>query len=96
MDEIIKLMGLLGAVVLPLFNIPLIYRVIQRKSSDDLSLIWVVGVWSCIVLMTPAGFVSQEVVWRIYSYFNVTLFTGVLIVAVKYRTFNGKANNEQL
>ncbi len=90
MEQVISTLGLIGGIILPLFNIPLIYRMIQRKSSDDLSLIWVIGVWVCIVLMTPAGFTSKEVVWRIYSYFNITLFTCVMIVTLKYRHFNGK------
>ena len=88
MEQLITTAGLIGGIVLPLFNIPLIMRIIKRKSSDDLSLIWVIGVWVCIVLMTPAGFTSKETVWRIYSYFNITLFTGVMIATLRYRNFD--------
>lgn len=78
-------LALVAAILLPLFNIPLVIKIIHRKSSRDLSLIWVMGVWICIVLMAPSAFRSQDVVWRTFSYINVSLFTCVMIVAVKYR-----------
>ncbi|MFT5387569.1 MAG: hypothetical protein ACI9F2_000645 [Lysobacterales bacterium] len=92
MEVLVKYAGLIGGVLLPLFNIPLIVRIIKRKSSDDLSLVWVIGVWVCVVLMTPAGFTSEDIVWRIYSYFNITLFTGVMVATLKYRRKNDKRN----
>ena len=91
MSHIVEILGLVGSVALPLFNIPLIYKMIKRKSSQDMSLVWVIGVWVCIVMMTPSGFTSDDVVWRTFSYFNITLFTCVMIVAVKYR--NGHESN---
>lgn len=81
----INTLGVIAGVILPFFNIPLIVKIVKRQSSRDLSLIWVIGVWVCVVLMAPSGFVSQDVVWRTYNYFNVTLFTCVMVVAVKYR-----------
>lgn len=81
----IEKIGVIAAIVLPLFNIPLITKMIKRKSSQDISLIWVVGVWICIVFMAPSGFVSQDVVWRTFNYLNVTMFTLVMFVTVKYR-----------
>jgi len=83
--SLIDKVALVAAIALPLFNIPLIMRMIQRKSSQDLSLTWVLGVWVCIVLMAPSGFQSEDTVWRIYNYFNVTLFTCVMIITLKYR-----------
>ncbi len=84
-DGIIEKMGMVAGIVLPFFNIPLIVRIIKRKSSQDMSLIWVVGVWVCIMLMAPSGFASKDIVWRTYNYFNVVFFTAVMVVAVKYR-----------
>ena len=89
MDNLINVLGLVGGIMLPLFNVPLIYKIIKRKSSNDLSLVWVVGVWICIVMMTPSGFQSEDIVWRTYSYFNIILFTGVVFTAIKYRSKNG-------
>jgi len=79
--------ALVAGIALPFFNIPLIIRIIKRKSSQDLSLCWVLGVWTCIVLMAPSGFQSEDTVWRIYNYFNVTLFTCVVFTTLKYRKF---------
>lgn len=90
---LIDKIAFVAAVALPLFNIPLILRIIRRKSSDDLSLCWVLGVWTCIVLMAPSGFQSEDIVWRVYNYVNVTFFTCVMIVTLKYRNF---AQNEQV
>ena len=85
MEEIFEKIGLIAAICLPLFNIPLIMKIIQRKSSDDISLTWVIGVWVCIVLMAPDGLVSDDLVWRVFNYVNVICFTGVLVTVLKYR-----------
>jgi len=45
-----KSIGMVASLTLPLFNIPLIYKIKKTKSSKDLSLIWAIGVWFCIVL----------------------------------------------
>ena len=82
---VIDKIAFVGAIALPLFNIPLILRIIRRKSSQDLSLCWVLGVWACIVLMAPSGFQSPDIVWRVYNYFNITMFTGVVIATLRYR-----------
>jgi uncharacterized protein with PQ loop repeat len=80
--------ALITAVVLPLFNIPLILRIIKRRSSEDISLCWAMGVWVCILLMAPSGFRSQDIVWRVFNYANVALFSVVALVTLKYRRFS--------
>jgi uncharacterized protein with PQ loop repeat len=82
--------SLIAAVVLPFFNIPLILRVIRRKSSRDISLSWALGVWVCILLMAPSGFKSEDVVWRVFNYINTVFFTVVMLVVLRYR--NGGTN----
>lgn len=77
--------GLVMAVILPFFNIPLIVKIIQRKSSRDISLVWALGVWSCIILMAPSAFNSPDKVWRTFNYVNIVLFTCVVITTLKYR-----------
>ena len=79
----------IAAIILPLFNIPLILKMIKRKSSQDISLCWVLGVWACILLMAPSAFRSQDVVWRTFNYFNVVLFTIVALVTLRYRKGQG-------
>ena len=85
---VIDKVAFVAAIVLPLFNIPLIMRIIQRRSSSDLSLWWVLGVWTCIVLMAPSGLQSEDIVWRVFNYGNVLLFTVVMVVTLKYRKTN--------
>lgn len=87
-QSLINSIGVVAAAVLPLFNIPLIIRIVKRKSSGDISLSWAVGVWVCILFMSPSGFTSSDVVWRTFNYTNLLLFTGVAFVTVKYR--NGR------
>ena len=70
---------------MPLFNIPLIIRIVKRKSSKDISLVWALGVWVCILLMAPAGFVSEDMVLKAFNISNLTFFTLVVLVSVKYR-----------
>jgi uncharacterized protein with PQ loop repeat len=81
----LELLALIASVVMPLWNIPLIVKIIQRKSSDDLSLSWVWGVWACMLLMIPWALVTQELVLKVFSFVNFILFSGVLMAVIKYR-----------
>lgn len=83
--SLIDKIAFVAAIVLPLFNIPLIIRIVQRKSSKDISLWWVYGVWTCILLMAPSSFQSEDIVWRFFNYNNVFFFTAVVFVTFKYR-----------
>ena len=80
-----KTIGLWAAVILPLWDIPLIVRVIQRKSSQDISMLWVVGLWTTSVLMAPSAFISKDILAMGFNTMNVIMLTGVLIVVIKYR-----------
>jgi hypothetical protein len=84
----VEIMGLAASVAMPLWNIPLIVRIVKRRSSSDISLSWVLGVWVCALLMAPSGFVSNDIVWRTFNYMNIVLFTGVVVVVLKYRKKN--------
>lgn len=84
-EQMIKLVGMIAAVVLPFWNIPLILKIIKRRSSNDISAGWVVGVWVCTLLMVPSGIISADPVWRTYSIINIILFSGVVVVTLKYQ-----------
>ncbi|MBN2482621.1 MAG: hypothetical protein JXD21_00290 [Candidatus Omnitrophica bacterium] len=77
--------ALIAAIVLPLWNIPLIVRILQRKSSRDISIYWVLGVWICFLLMAPQAFRSTDLVWRAFNIMNLILFTMVAVVVLMYR-----------
>ncbi|MBI1870298.1 MAG: hypothetical protein HYS07_03790 [Chlamydiae bacterium] len=81
----IQEIGLVAAVILPLWNVPLIVRIIKRKSSRDMSLYWAGGVWICLVLMAPSGFVTGDRVWRVFNVENFFFFSCVLITILIYR-----------
>jgi FtsH-binding integral membrane protein len=72
---------------MPVWNIPLIVKIIRRRSSHDLSLSWLWGVWGCMLLMIPWAFLTKDTVLRAYSFVNFVLFSGVVAVVMKYRTF---------
>jgi hypothetical protein len=78
-------LGLVGAVVMPLFNIPLIVRLLKRKRSDDLSLTWAMGVWACIILMTPQVIVSENLTFKAFGIVNLFSFSIVAFLVLKYR-----------
>ena len=84
-DQMIMKIGLIAAIVLPLWNVPLIVRMAKRKSSQDISLFWVFGVWFSLLAMLPSGLVSQDVVWKTFNITNFVLFTCVVITACIYR-----------
>ena len=81
----IQLIGLIGAVAMPLWNIPLIARIEQRKSSKDLSVSWALGVLACILLMLPASLRSPDVILRVFGVANAALFSLVVIQILRYR-----------
>ncbi len=83
--EIFQKIGLVASIVMPLFNIPLIVKIVKRRSSADISISWVMGVWICCLLMAPSGFTSQDIVWRSFNIVNLVLFTGVVIAVLWYR-----------
>ncbi|MCA9401961.1 MAG: hypothetical protein KC713_10055 [Candidatus Omnitrophica bacterium] len=83
--EFWETIGMIAAVVMPMFNIPLIKRMVQRKSSQDISVTWTVGVWTCIILMTPAGLVTDDMVFKAFTLVNVVMFSLVVFFVLKYR-----------
>ena len=82
---ILHKIALVAAVILPFWNLPLIFRVIKRRSSLDISIFWAVGVWLCLLLMAPAGFISPDIIWRVFSIINFIMFSGVFMVIIIYR-----------
>lgn len=83
--ELVLTIGAVAGFILPFFNIPLIARMVKRKSSEDISLVWLLGVWICILLMSPAALTSQDVAFRAFGITNLLFFTVVVVVTLKYR-----------
>ncbi|UCB56490.1 MAG: hypothetical protein JSV30_04590 [Candidatus Omnitrophota bacterium] len=81
----IATMGMVGAVVLPLFNIALMTRIRRRKSSNDISMVWTIGVFSCVLIMLPSALVSTDLVFKLFSIINALLFSGVVYHVLRYR-----------
>ncbi|HNX67869.1 MAG TPA: hypothetical protein PLL75_03650 [Candidatus Omnitrophota bacterium] len=82
--RILNYVSLFASIILPLFNIPLIIRIVKRKSADDISLVWVFGVWICILLMSPGALTSKDATFYWFGWMNLIFFTGVVFVTVKY------------
>lgn len=81
----IETLGLIAAVALPLWNIPLIARIRQRRSSKDVSIWWAVGVWVCLLLMLPAGLRTHDAVFKTFTVANLVLFSAVVVYVLRYR-----------
>ncbi|MEI8011701.1 MAG: hypothetical protein WCI27_04365 [Candidatus Omnitrophota bacterium] len=81
----LEILALVASVVMPFWNIPLIHRIIQRKSSGDMSIAWLWGVWLCMLLMVPWAIVTTEMVLKVFSLVNFMLFSCVVVVVLKYR-----------
>jgi len=87
---------MVSAVVLPFFNIPLIIRIIRRRSSQDISLVWVIGVWVCIIGMLPSGLSSADPIWVVYSMVNTVFFTATLAVVLYFHPLSTRARSQRL
>ena len=81
----IETVGMIAAIILPFWNIPLILRIERRRSSDDISVLWAVGVFLCLLLMLPAGLTSADRVFKVFSIVNVILFSAVVVQVIRYR-----------
>ena len=81
----IKIIGMIAAIILPFWNIPLIVRIQKRKSSKDISLFWALGVLICFILMFPSAIVSEDVVFKTFSIVNIILFSLVVLQTLRYR-----------
>ena len=81
--------ALVASLILPLWNLPLIFRIYKRKSSKDISLYWAMGVWVCLVFMFPSAFRSKDMVWRVFNIVNFFFFTAVVIFVLAYRKGKG-------
>ncbi len=73
----IKILGLASGILMPFFNIPLIARILRRRSSADISIVWVVGCWVCVMGMLPSSLRSADMVLRFFGITNAIFFTGV-------------------
>lgn len=80
----IRTLGLIAAVVLPFWNIPLILRIARRRSSGDLSRWWAAGVLACILLMLPAALASPDAIFKVFSVLNAAFFSVVVIQIFRY------------
>jgi uncharacterized protein with PQ loop repeat len=81
----IEIIGLIAAIILPFWNIPLIVRIQKRRSCEDISLYWVFGVWACLILMVPSGLMSSDLVFKVFTIVNFILFSVVVIQVVRFR-----------
>ena len=81
----IETLGVIAAVALPLWNIPLMIRIRKRRSSKDVSVWWVWGVFGCLLLMLPSAIVSSDLVFKAFSFVNIVCFAGVVVCVVRYR-----------
>jgi hypothetical protein len=85
MATIWESIGLFAAVLMPVWNIPLIVRIVRRKTSQDISLAWLFGVWSCMLAMLPAALKSNDAVLKAFGISNVVFFSGVVVAVLMYR-----------
>lgn len=81
----IRTIGLIAGIILPLWNIPLIVRIQRRRSSQDISLPWALGVFGCLVLMFPSALLSSDTVFKTFSIVNIVLFTAVVVQVLRFR-----------
>jgi uncharacterized protein with PQ loop repeat len=77
--------GVLAGVFMPVWNLPLIVRIVRRKTSQDISLAWLWGVELCTLLMLPSALRSHELLLKAFGISNALFFSGVVIAVLRYR-----------
>jgi uncharacterized protein with PQ loop repeat len=73
----IQILGMVSGIMMPFFNLPLMLRIIRRRSSQDISLVWVVGVWFCVMGLLPSSLQSPDPILFAFGVVNALLFSGV-------------------
>ena len=81
----IKFLGLVAALILPFWNIPLILKISERKSSKDFSLLWAFGVWTTLLVMLPSALVSNDFIFKVFNIANIVIFSAVVIQVLRHR-----------
>jgi uncharacterized protein with PQ loop repeat len=84
-----NILGLMAAVAMPFWNIPLIIKIEQRKSSKDISLSWAIGVMVCILLLLPSALTSPDLIFKVFGVVNTVFFGAVVVQVVRYRERKG-------
>ncbi|MBI4125116.1 MAG: hypothetical protein HY466_04220 [Deltaproteobacteria bacterium] len=78
-------LGVAAGFVLPFFNIPFIFKIRKNKSSKDISLVWAVGIFICVVLMLPQAWLSQDLSFKIFGIVNFILYSAAFYHIIYYR-----------
>jgi uncharacterized protein with PQ loop repeat len=86
--------GTVASFIMPFFNIPMIFRLLKRKRSDDISLTWVGGVWVCILLMTPKALRSADLAFRLFGISNIIFFSVMAALVFYYRLRVSRAGRD--
>ena len=86
--------GTIAAFLMPFFNIPMIMRLLKRKRSDDVSLLWIGGVWVCTLFMTPKALTTTDLAFRLFGISNIFFFTTVTFLVFYYRVKPGPRPTE--
>jgi hypothetical protein len=73
----LQTIGIVSGILMPLFNLPLMLRIIRRRSSEDISLVWVMGVWICVMGLLPSSLQSPDPILFGFGVVNALLFSGV-------------------
>ena len=94
--RLIQVIGMLSGIIMPLFNIPLILRIIRRRSSGDISLVWVIGVWSCVIAMLPSSLQSPDPVLVVFGIINSLFFSAVFFTVLYFHPSVKKPNKAGL
>lgn len=87
----IQTVGIVSGILMPFFNIPLILRILRRRSSEDISLVWAIGAWICVMGMLPQSLQSPDPVLLMFGIVNGLFFTGVFVSVLYYHPSVRKA-----
>src|ERR1044071_8006933 len=80
----LETVGIVSGVLMPFFNIPLVLRILRRLSSEDISLVWVIGAWFCVMGMLPQSLRSPDPALQAFGIVNAVFFSGVLVTVLYF------------
>ena len=82
--NLVDITGFIGS-IMPLWNIPLIIKIVRNQSSNEISLLWLFGVWVSILCLLPQSLKSLNLHLKVSGILNVIFFSIVAFTVLYYK-----------
>lgn len=80
-----KELGYICSMIVPVFHIPLIMKLVRKKSSQEWSLLSVIGFWIATLGIQPWALMTDDRALTILNTLSLMFISVELVLVIKYR-----------